>query len=110
MFLRNIAFSTTQEEIKTLFSQYGSVKSVKLTTNPDTGELKYASTLYSLVNADRGTGFVEFETPEHATLALEMSYQSKAFKEGQKNKKLDRKQRKDKLRGMQRYFSWKVSN
>ena len=49
IYVGNLPFSATEDEIRQLFSQYGRVTSVSLITDRDTG-------------APRGFGFVEMET------------------------------------------------
>jgi RNA recognition motif-containing protein len=49
IYVGNLPFSATEEEIRELFSQYGTVTSVNLITDRDTG-------------SPRGFGFVEMET------------------------------------------------
>ncbi len=46
IYVGNLPFSTTEEEIRDLFSAYGAVESIKLITDRETGQL-------------RGFGFVE---------------------------------------------------
>lgn len=48
IYVGNLPFSSTEDEIRQLFSQYGTVSSVALITDRDTG-------------APRGFGFVEME-------------------------------------------------
>ena len=48
IYVGNLPFSSTEDEIRELFSQYGTVTSVSLITDRDTG-------------APRGFGFVEME-------------------------------------------------
>jgi len=49
----NLSFTTAEEELKTLFAQFGEVKSVAIIKDRDTGR-------------SRGFGFVEMENPEAA--------------------------------------------
>ena len=49
IYVGNLPFSATEDEVRQLFSQYGRVTSVSLITDRDTG-------------APRGFGFVEMET------------------------------------------------
>lgn len=49
IYVGNLPFSSTEEEIRELFSQYGTVTSVNLITDRDTG-------------SPRGFGFVEMES------------------------------------------------
>ena len=59
IYVGNLPFSATEDDIHELFSQYGSVESVKLITDRDTGR-------------PRGFGFVEMDegTAEAAISAL----------------------------------------
>ncbi len=58
IYVGNLNFKTTEEEVKQLFEQYGSVTTVKLITDRDTGR-------------PRGFGFVEMEDDEAAEKAVE---------------------------------------
>jgi len=58
LFVAGLPFSTTEEELKTLFTDFGVVVSTKIITDRDTGSSK-------------GFGFVEMETPEEAYGAIE---------------------------------------
>jgi cold-inducible RNA-binding protein len=57
IYVGNIPFKATQEDLKTLFSKYGEVESVNLITDPQTGRSK-------------GFGFVEMATDEDASKAI----------------------------------------
>ena len=48
IYVGNLSYSATEEELKTLFAQYGEVESVKLVTDRETGK-------------PRGFGFVQME-------------------------------------------------
>ena len=61
IFVGNLPFSATDDEIRGLFSEYGSVSSVHLVTDRETGR-------------PRGFGFVEME--EGADEAIEALHQS----------------------------------
>ncbi len=52
LFVGNLSYSTTEEELKGLFSQHGTVESVTIIS-------------------DKGFGFVEMSTPEEAESAKE---------------------------------------
>lgn len=58
MFVGNLDFDTTQDDLKTLFAEAGEVVSVVLPTDRDTGR-------------PRGFAFVEMSTGEQAAAALE---------------------------------------
>ncbi len=57
IYVGNLPFNATEEDVKTLFSQYGTVRSIKLITDRDTGR-------------PRGFGFVEMD-PEAMAAAIE---------------------------------------
>ena len=57
IYLGNLPFSTSEDEVKELFGQHGEVGSVSLVTDRDTGR-------------PRGFGFVEME-PEAANKAID---------------------------------------
>jgi RNA recognition motif-containing protein len=59
LYVGNLAFSTTEEELQSLFSQAGTVKSVALIKDRDTGR-------------SRGFGFVEMETQADTEKAISM--------------------------------------
>ncbi|HEX7153889.1 MAG TPA: RNA-binding protein [Thermoanaerobaculia bacterium] len=58
VFVGNLAFSTTREEVETLFAQAGTVRDVFLPMDRETGR-------------PRGFAFVEYETEEAAAQAIE---------------------------------------
>lgn len=53
IYVGNLPWSATEEQVKELFGQYGDVLSVKLVSDRDTGRA-------------RGFGFVEMEDPDAA--------------------------------------------
>lgn len=57
IYVGNLPFNATEEDVKTLFSQYGTVRSIKLISDRDTGR-------------PRGFGFVEMD-PENMAAAIE---------------------------------------
>ncbi|MCI0469724.1 MAG: RNA-binding protein, partial [Nitrospirae bacterium] len=57
LYVGNIPFKATEETLKELFSQAGEVESVKLVTDPSTGQSK-------------GFGFVEMTSEEDAKKAI----------------------------------------
>lgn len=57
IYVGNLPFSATEDEVRELFSQYGAVHSVKLITDRETGR-------------PRGFGFVEM-ADEHADSAID---------------------------------------
>ncbi len=58
IYVGNLPFSATAEDIRDLFSAYGTVESVNLITDRETGQL-------------RGFGFVEMGTDQEASAAIE---------------------------------------
>jgi RNA recognition motif-containing protein len=58
LFVGGIAFATTSESLRELFSQAGNVVSATVVTDRDTGQ-------------SRGFGFVEMSTTEEATQAVQ---------------------------------------
>ena len=58
LYVGNLSFRTTSEELRELFSQAGQVESASVIEDRDTGR-------------SRGFGFVEMATPEAAAAAIE---------------------------------------
>jgi len=58
IYVGNLSYEVGQDDLKQVFSEYGSVKSVQLPTDRETGRL-------------RGFGFVEMETEAEETAAIE---------------------------------------
>jgi RNA recognition motif-containing protein len=58
IYVGNLPFSATADEVRDLFSAYGTVESVNLITDRDTGQL-------------RGFGFVEMSNAEETSAAIE---------------------------------------
>jgi RNA recognition motif-containing protein len=59
LYVGNLSYQCTEDELRSLFSQAGDVKSVAIITERDTGRSK-------------GFGFVEMDTPETAQKAITM--------------------------------------
>ena len=59
LFVGNLSFQATEEDLRELFQQAGTVESVRIVTDQFTGR-------------PRGFGFVEMSTKEEATKAVEM--------------------------------------
>ena len=57
LYLGNLSFKITEEELQEIFSEYGAVKSIKIITDRETGR-------------SRGFGFAEFENREDAEKAI----------------------------------------
>ncbi|MBN2084178.1 MAG: RNA-binding protein [Anaerolineales bacterium] len=64
LYVGNLAYSTTEEELQTMFAQAGTVKSVAIIKDRDTGRSK-------------GFGFVEMETQAEAQAAIAMFKETK---------------------------------
>lgn len=58
IYVGNLPFEVTQDDLSKVFSEYGTVKRVQLPTNRETGR-------------PRGFGFVEMETEAAETAAIE---------------------------------------
>ncbi|OMJ27754.1 Poly(U)-binding-splicing factor PUF60-B [Smittium culicis] len=58
IYVGSINFEITEEHIRKVFAEFGSVKHISMSSDPSTGKHK-------------GFGFVEFDVPESANLALE---------------------------------------
>ena len=59
LFVGNLSFQATEEDLRELFAQAGTVETVRIITHQFTGR-------------PRGFGFVEMATKEEATKAIEM--------------------------------------
>lgn len=57
IYVANISFNVTEQDIKNLFSEYGEIVSVKIITDTYTGQSK-------------GFGFIEMETENDAKKAI----------------------------------------
>ncbi len=58
IYVGNLSYAVTQEDLSTIFAEYGTVKRVQLPTDRETGR-------------PRGFGFVEMETDAEETAAIE---------------------------------------
>ena len=58
IYVGNLSYDVTQEDLTEVFAEYGTVKRVQLPTDRDTGRV-------------RGFGFVEMETEDEETAAIE---------------------------------------
>ena len=66
LFLRNVAFDTTEDELYDKFSEWGTIKHAKIVKDRQTGEAK-------------GTAFVHFVDTADAERCLKDAYQSQKF-------------------------------
>jgi RNA recognition motif-containing protein len=82
IYVGNISFKATEQDVKEFFSKMGDVESVKLITDPNTGQC-------------RGFGFVEMASEEDAKKAIE-SLNGTAFMERTLSIAEARPQRKEK--------------
>ncbi len=58
IYVGNLSYQVTQEDLKNVFTEYGNVKRVQLPTDRETGRM-------------RGFGFVEMTTDEEEAAAIE---------------------------------------
>ncbi|NET49459.1 MAG: RNA-binding protein [Merismopedia sp. SIO2A8] len=58
IYIGNLSYEATQEDVESVFAEYGKVKSVQLPSDRETGR-------------PRGFGFVEMETEAEETAAIE---------------------------------------
>lgn len=58
IYVGNLSYDATEDDIRSVFSEYGSVKKVQLPTDRDTGR-------------KRGFGFVEMDSDAEETAAIE---------------------------------------
>jgi RNA recognition motif-containing protein len=59
LYIGNLSKTTSEDDLRTLFTEVGSVTSVAIPTNAETG-------------ANKGFGFVEMETAENAREAIKI--------------------------------------
>ena len=79
LYVGNLPFSASEDEIRDLFSQYGEVQSVKLITDRETGR-------------PRGFGFVEMENADDAAQNLDgYSFEGRNLKVNEARDRGDRR-------------------
>ena len=81
IYVGNLNFNTTEEQLNTLFAQYGTIISASIVTDRYTGR-------------SRGFGFVEMEDSEAADAAISaldgQEFDSRALRVNEANKKPNR--------------------
>lgn len=58
LFIGNISYSSTEDELRSFFEEFGAIRSCKIATDRDTGR-------------SRGFGFIEYEDPSNAQAAMD---------------------------------------
>jgi cold-inducible RNA-binding protein len=82
IYVGNLSFNTTAEELETEFSNYGEIEELKLITDMETGRSK-------------GFAFITFKTPEAMQAALEKNEQELDGRALRVNEAEERKPRND---------------
>ena len=80
LYVGNLNYQTTEEELEELFSQYGEIKEIILIKDRETGRPK-------------GFGFITFETEEAMQAALEKNGEDVKGRNIRVNKAEERKER-----------------
>jgi len=93
LFVRNIPPDVTEEELQTLFSEYGKVHFFKLTKDKNTG-------------APRGNGFVKYQNSEDAQVCLEMAYLSRTVDLDTSKKNIDQAESDIVVKGKHLIINW----
>jgi len=90
LYVGNLSYSSTEEDLRTLFAQAGTVKTVTVVKDRDTGR-------------SRGFAFVEMDTPAEAQKAISLlngnSYQERALTVNLARPREDRPDRSSDRRG-----------
>ena len=86
VYIGNLSFEATEEDLRSVFGEYGAVKSVQLPTDRDTGR-------------KRGFGFVEMESEDQETAAIdalnEAEWMGRSLKVNKAKPRPDRRPRRD---------------
>ena len=86
VYIGNLSFDATEEDLRSVFGEYGAVKSVQLPTDRDTGR-------------KRGFGFVEMESEEQESAAIdalnEAEWMGRNLKVNKAKPRPDRRPRRD---------------
>jgi len=84
LYVGNLNYNTTDDDLRNLFASYGNVASVKVITDRDTGRSK-------------GFGFVEMDTPAEADAAIGalngFNFDGRQIKVNEANEKTERPRR-----------------
>src|ERR1700689_2344507 len=73
IFVGNLSFSTTEDSIRALFEQYGTVERVNLITDRDTGQARGFGFVEMSVNADADRAIAELNGRELDGRALNVN-------------------------------------
>src|ERR1700690_1709211 len=73
IFVGNLSFSTTEDSIRSLFEQYGTVEKVNLITDRDTGQARGFGFVEMSVNADADRAIAELNGRELDGRALNVN-------------------------------------
>ena len=85
IYVGNISFDTTEEELKTEFSEYGDIEEVKIIIDHQT-------------NRSKGFGFITFATPEAMEASLAKNGEEVQGRKLRVNQAEERKPRNDRPR------------
>tara|TARA_A100001015_G_scaffold314165_1_gene423016 strand:- start:1460 stop:1735 length:276 start_codon:yes stop_codon:yes gene_type:complete len=85
IYVGNISFDTTEEDLRTEFSQYGDIEEVKIIIDHQT-------------NRSKGFGFITFTTPEAMEASLEKNGEEVQGRKLRVNQAEERKPRTDRAR------------
>lgn len=86
VYVGNLSYEATEEDLRSVFGEYGAVKSVQLPTDRDTGR-------------KRGFGFVEMESDDQETAAIdalnEAEWMGRSLKVNKAKPRPDRRSRRE---------------